>query len=281
MNGPRIGSSAASIVALSWAAACSLAVDGSGAGKACDDGRCALGYVCNAENRCVRDVPPSEAGPDRGGAPGVIPANAGSAASTGGATKPPATGGAPPSGSGGSRGPATVIADAAPMPDDGARRPTITMDASADAAPADAGCVAPARYFRDADGDGFGRDDDEGWFCDGAPAGWVTKGGDCDDADSAVRPGQTRYFTTGYLQDGVASFDYDCSGREEPDPDAAGAAPDCPTLALLVCTGKGYASTGRAGAGVDGTCGSTQLVSCSGLLACVPTTSVVSPKGCR
>jgi hypothetical protein len=45
----------------------------------------------------------------------------------------------------------------------------------------------PATFYRDADGDGFGADDAKTTACDGA-AGYVTIGGDCDDAFSDVNP---------------------------------------------------------------------------------------------
>jgi hypothetical protein len=155
------------------------------------------------------------------------------------------------------------------------------MDASADAGAVDAGCLAPAAYYRDADGDGFGRADIERLFCVSPGKGWAERDGDCDDDDANVFPGQTRYFPASYSAAGRESFDYDCSGAEDPDPSAEALAPNCPTLALLLCAGAGFASTGRMGAGVDPTCGSATRITCSGVLACVATTSTVSPKGCR
>jgi len=148
-------------------------------------------------------------------------------------------------------------------------------------AAADANCGVLNEYYFDGDGDGFGRSSDAKWLCAPPGANWVLRGGDCDDAEASVFPGQTKYFTASYLQRGTPSFDYDCSGREEPDPAAAGLAPDCPALALLVCMGSGFAGTGRTGDGVDPTCGSSTFSTCSGLLACAPTRSVVAPKGCR
>ncbi|MBL9113069.1 MAG: hypothetical protein JNM74_27525, partial [Myxococcales bacterium] len=46
--------------------------------------------------------------------------------------------------------------------------------------------------------------------------GRVTKGGDCNDSDRNVRPGQTEFFATGYTRvNGTISYDYDCNGVEE------------------------------------------------------------------
>jgi hypothetical protein len=154
------------------------------------------------------------------------------------------------------------------------------MDASKPPDSEDAGCASPHAYYRDADGDGFGSDVSK-QFCGAPVAGWVTMSGDCDDAEKSVFPGQTAYFGTPYSKSGIDSFDYDCSGREEPDPATAGAAPDCPALELLLCTGAGFATSGRTGTGVDPTCGSAELLTCAGLLACTPTRSMVTPKACR
>jgi hypothetical protein len=139
----------------------------------------------------------------------------------------------------------------------------------------------PTAYYYDGDRDGFGRNDVAHRFCSPPPGAWVTQGDDCNDAESSVFPGQAAYFGKPYASARGDSFDYDCSGTEEPDPSAAGAAPDCPALALIVCLGSGYAPTGRGGTGVDATCGSDQFVTCAGILACATTTSVVTPKGCR
>jgi MYXO-CTERM domain-containing protein len=53
------------------------------------------------------------------------------------------------------------------------------------------GC-APATYYRDLDGDGFGRDSDTMVHCAGtAPAGYVADGADCNDNNQDVFPGAT------------------------------------------------------------------------------------------
>lgn len=50
-------------------------------------------------------------------------------------------------------------------------------------------------------------------------AGWVARAGDCDDADSRAFPGQTLRFATPRAN---GSYDYDCSGTEDPEPLALG-----------------------------------------------------------
>jgi hypothetical protein len=263
--------------------ACAVDLEPSGAGRACSLGRCSPGYVCNAESRCMAaaqadssagGATTAESGgatTERAGGPG-----SGGASIAGGR---PGAGGAASGAGGASAGTgATPNAADAGAPG-GAGNTTMPMDASTDAA-RDAGCPQSTRYYRDRDGDGFGDDGEARSFC-AVPPGWAREGGDCNDADDRVFPGQTKYFGAGYTVQGGQSFDYDCSGGEEPDPGAAAAAPDCPALALLVCAGTGFARTGRQGRGIDPTCGSTAMVTCSGLLACTATTAMVAPKGCR
>ncbi|MEJ7729004.1 MAG: choice-of-anchor V domain-containing protein [Polyangiaceae bacterium] len=53
------------------------------------------------------------------------------------------------------------------------------------------GCAA-ATYFRDADGDGYGRLTDTRIHCTGAPpTGYAVEGGDCDDNVESIHPGAT------------------------------------------------------------------------------------------
>jgi hypothetical protein len=215
------------------AAACALDVDAEGEGKACDaSGRCASGYVCNAEARCVKS---EHTLPEGGGGNG----GSGGGAGAGG-------------GSGGS------------------------IDAAVDAP-----CPDPTTYFPDADGDGFGHEPGARIECD-APAGqWVTQGGDCADAVADAFPGQTAYFGTGFDDGGSTSFDYDCSGSEEPDPAQPELAPNCTSLTVLQCSGEGYEQTGRTGNGVDPTCGSTTLIQCVASLTCGFDTETAPAKRCR
>lgn len=117
-------------------------------------------------------------------------------------------------------------------------------------------------YYRDADGDGVGGTETKR-DCKSPGDGWVTKSGDCNDNDKNVFPGQTAFFTMPYQKDGVSSYDYDCSAKEEqqnPPRTAAG------TCALSEdkksCTGEGFvASRTRTGA-VDSLCGAVRFQAC-------------------
>ena len=60
-----------------------------------------------------------------------------------------------------------------------------------------------ATYYADGDSDGYGLDDDTVVQCN-APSGYADAGGDCDDAESAVNPGEAEI-----CEDGL---DNDCSG---------------------------------------------------------------------
>ncbi len=53
------------------------------------------------------------------------------------------------------------------------------------------GTNAGTLYFADADGDGFGNPNSTAISCNGAPVGYVSNNGDCDDADSMVNPSKT------------------------------------------------------------------------------------------
>jgi hypothetical protein len=136
------------------------------------------------------------------------------------------------------------------------------------------GAAGPSclRYL-DADGDGYGGAtsldvcsagvgaDDASLAEAGA---WVTQGGDCDDANDLVFPGQPAYFATPYTAPGslLPSFDYDCDGVEvEQPPSPVHSSGACETA----CGGSGYtpASPARSGPGVDPYCGSTTYLTCS------------------
>ncbi|MBN1770259.1 MAG: putative metal-binding motif-containing protein, partial [Deltaproteobacteria bacterium] len=98
------------------------------------------------------------------------------------------------------------------------------------------------RYYRDADGDGFGTPFDRVDGCD-LPAGFVPTAGDCDDGNGDVRPDQLEFFAAA---GGSAGFDYDCDGAETRE--RSSVAGDC-----SACTA---AVGGWAGAVVPG-CGET------------------------
>jgi len=190
-------------------------------------------------------------------------------------------------GSGGS-GVEPLATDAStPLDGDAAIPPALdggTDDVVADASPTplepvDA-CV-PRWLYRDRDVDGFGgvAPEDLRWAC--PEAGWVERSGDCHDATPSpadpagdVWPGQTAFFAVGYPVADLArplSFDYDCSGIEDPDPANIGSGPtlDCGSLGLL-CSGQAYLPVdGRVGDGVDARCGSGWLRVCEpSVLSC-------------
>ncbi len=68
-------------------------------------------------------------------------------------------------------------------------------------------------FYVDHDGDGYGETNKTVQFCEepgaAAPAGYVTQGGDCCDADANAVPGQAKYFTSA---DACGSWDYNCDG---------------------------------------------------------------------
>jgi hypothetical protein len=131
------------------------------------------------------------------------------------------------------------------------------------------GCVSTV-YYLDGDGDGYGGTTTKS-ACAAPDAGtWVTKGGDCDDSNATVHPGQSAYFSQGYVPTGKVdvSFDYDCDGQES----ESGNAPKASCQVVnLACAGSGYleADPVRSGAGVDPFCGSAASVDCAYVnLAC-------------
>lgn len=78
----------------------------------------------------------------------------------------------------------------------------ITSDAS--------GCASPQEFFIDRDHDGYGGG--EKVKACALREGLATRGGDCDDSDNRVHPGQKDYFAVP-RKDG--SFDFDCDGRQK------------------------------------------------------------------
>ena len=100
---------------------------------------------------------------------------------------------------------------------------TADADGSAGALGDAASCIS-GTWYADGDGDLYGRSSANIVGCKpaSAPAGggaWVALGGDCNDDDADVHPGQTSFFGTPYMaSNGELSFDYDCSGAEDGDP---------------------------------------------------------------
>ncbi len=77
-------------------------------------------------------------------------------------------------------------------------------------------------WYKDADGDGFGTDDDTEVSCT-RPAGYAGKGGDCDDSSSRYNPGAVE-------DDCTDDVDYNCDGSsafEDFDDDGTPACEDC------------------------------------------------------
>ena len=111
-------------------------------------------------------------------------------------------------------------------------------------------CDAPAAWYLDADGDGWGSDapDQAPLEACFAPAGYAAGTGDCDDADPAVHPGQAE-------PDCGAQVDANCDGSVGPvdaDGDGVDACSDCddadsgtgsPSTWSLDADGDGYGGT--------------------------------------
>ena len=135
------------------------------------------------------------------------------------------------------------------------------QDAQPDVA---AEACAPVLYFLDGDGDGYGGTSTSRGCTPPTTGTWVTVGGDCDDSNATVNPGQTAYFAVGYAPPGTTtvSFDYNCDGHET----ESGNPPKASCQIVdLSCTGSGYleATPVRSGPGVDPFCDSTEAVTCA------------------
>jgi hypothetical protein len=172
-------------------------------------------------------------------------------------------------------------------------------DASAADAPVETSCRAPVTFYRDRDLDGYGSLDDHLVACDPPPAddtgAWVVRPGDCRDDLPQVRPDandstvrETRYTGEGYrdpTKPGGVSFDINCDGVEDADPaNLFGTEPSCPLL-IPGCGEEGYvpASPERAGATVNGYCGSTTVKRCVvvGLVCRAELRTVAEPFRCH
>lgn len=277
VNARRLGSAA--LAAWLGSLACDTDLDPGLEGLACRAQlpQCLPGYVCSADNRCLR----GDAGSGGGGSGGSSgEGNAGTAAGSAGVAgdgASPAGGaaGAGPDGSGGFR------YDAGPGLDD--------LDASV--LPDAAGCDVAVPLFRDEDEDGFGITSQQVFGCPPLLR-WALEGGDCRDDQASVHPRQLEFFATGYAdptrpEAGNVSFDYDCTVTEEAAPNTA-PAPACNEA--LTCEGTGYVpvSPARLGPGVNGICGSTQLVVCQstavpllGLTCAAVPVDSATPARCR
>lgn len=161
-----------------------------------------------------------------------------------------------------------------------------------DGGPSDIVCTEPLVYYKDEDGDGFGKNAETTSSCTPLSGKWSSVGGDCRDDLPAVKPFRAgmpnppAYSGTGYPannQPAGVSFDYDCNGAEDADPtNAYGADPDC--SGLLNCNGAGYvaANPSRQGPGINPRCGSMTVKRCIGPLPCTSVLEDTSiPYRCR
>ncbi len=138
------------------------------------------------------------------------------------------------------------------------------LEACEGCAPADAGAIcaksAQKLYYHDVDQDSYGGTETQ-MACEPPGSNWVLQGGDCDDANPLVHPGQATYFSQPYTVGGVESFDYNCDGQETPEPTSTplvGADAGCTGqyTAGGCIGGDGWQPTMRTGVGVNPYCGS-------------------------
>lgn len=138
-----------------------------------------------------------------------------------------------------------------------------------DATLPDGGCVPTVFYF-DNDKDHYGGTQSQS-ACVAPSEHWVTLGGDCDDNNGDVNPGQAGYFDAPYTRTGtqVVTYDYNCSGSEELEkPSTPRNSGTCSLLSGGLCSKSGYLDLPRMGTTTSGTvllCGSTTIVNCVGL----------------
>lgn len=201
-----------------------------------------------------------------GGRTGQGGTSSGGSATDASAGGQPGSGGA--SGSGGATGNGGVANTGGTGGAAGAGGGIVTLDGST--------CSDPTTWYPDNDQDQYGRSSGAVVSCSAPADGhWATIGGDCNDDEGDVHPNATQgqdqpYQTSG----GTTSFDYDCSGQEEGNPNQEGAAPACGVISL--CSGSGFVKTSRTGTGVNPLCGSTTKATCvlNGLLCASAFTTV-------
>ncbi len=127
-------------------------------------------------------------------------------------------------------------------------------------------CYYPSAYYQDADGDGYGNQDQVAYLC-GPESGWVTNSGDCDDTKASLHvfnfgptgaPSScTHAFTDGWASN--SSFwscprpnDYDTAPGSNGDPyrfdfnlsQSGNVATDGTVVASICCSNDAVTSTG-------------------------------------
>lgn len=177
--------------------------------------------------------------------------NIGGANATGGISS---VGGQSTSGTGGLAGIGGALVSGGSLPTGGV--PSVGGSASS------AGSCA-AVYYRDADGDSWGSSESS---CSAA-AGWVSRTGDCNDANADVFPGQTSNFSVPYATTGLTqSFDYDCDGSETLEGGVQTSTGQCEASGSgNSCLGDGYVPVEppRTGTDLNQICGSVRYLVCA------------------
>jgi hypothetical protein len=254
--------------------ACTSQLELSLDGKQCQgsEGHCVRGFVCERQtNLCVRpdQLASASAGAGQGGARDASGGQRFLAAdSDGGPLVAAAVGTGGAAGSG---------ADAVPRPQGGAAssgQDAGETSGASDAAVADA-CV-PSLLYPDTDGDGVGLTSAGAVRC--PEPGWVGQAGDCRDDQERVFLGQGEFSALPFpdpTKPEGNSFDFDCSGSEQPDPGNSDPDPPPEDCTLRVpCNGRGYlpAMPARSGPGVEPRCGSNRLRRCvaTAIVDCAP-----------
>lgn len=229
-----------------------LALDG----KYCnEEERCVTGYYCEKEtNTCLANGtlrPQAGSGGSSGHAP-VAGSGGSEFLDGGGLGGDGGVGGAGSSWPGGNAGLGGLGG--------GGAGGTSDLDAGSGGPPDAADGCAPTTVYRDRDGDSFGAGEA---FVGCVQPGWVDNDADCGDDEPLAHPGQEGFFGDGFddpSKPGIKSFDYDCSGVEEVDPENSPATgePRCDEIGdLLACMGDGYMpDVDRTGEGINPLCGS-------------------------
>ena len=154
--------------------------------------------------------------------------------------------------------------------------------------PPDPGCT-PRTWYRDRDGDGFGGSESRA-SCDQPNDEYVEKTGDCNDDNPSVFPGQTQHFTVSFQNaQGRASYDYDCDGQEEQQPQPPRTrGGQCVLAGSGQCAGDGFIPlvARQAASGVDLVCGPVKKRVCNfavgpGGAACTPLDTPAESTPCR